>query len=289
MNNILKILALVFSLGFLFSLGKLVFIASSDVIGDLKNPIYFYLFAILVSTLVLMMVSRLLIANQSSDLEDKIQGLEVSLQEEKEKVKMMDGKVIQMEEGNRFALMIADFAALMQASSELKVLADNVIIKLCTELEASQGAFFIKFSRENVSHLRLISGYAYHVAETNEVVFEFGEGLAGQVAKEGKIFNFDSVPEGYVQVLSGLGESTPKHLIILPLINEKEVLGVIEIASFKAFNEGHVEFLNKLSSLFGAGLRRIINENMTQNYNLINGIQEGHKTELGGLNSSEIL
>lgn len=262
MKNLFRILALVFAAVVLFGTAKLIFIItelSDD--GSVKNSLFFYVFATLISCLILMVVIRLMINNESNNVEREIEGLKTKIEDEKSKVEQTNQAMKKLEEGNRFALMIADFAALMQSSSDLGVLAENVITKLCTELDASQGAFFIQYEEGDVNRLRLIAGYAYHIPESTEVTFEFGEGLAGQVAKEGKIFNFDSVPEGYVQILSGLGESTPKHLIILPLNNDKEVLGVIEIASFKAFNEGHVEFLNKLSSLFGAGLKRIMSEN----------------------------
>ena len=80
------------------------------------------------------------------------------------------------------------------------------------------------------------SSYAYHVPEGEKISFRFGEGLAGQVAKEGKMINIDAVPEGYIRILSGLGSASPRHLIIIPLKEADQVRGVVEIASFHSFS-----------------------------------------------------
>lgn len=110
---------------------------------------------------------------------------------------------------------------------------------VCKELEASQAAAYVAVEDEDIHYIELLASFAYHVPEGERVRYRFGEGLAGQVAKEGHLVNVKAVPEGYIRVLSGLGSATPGHLLILPVKEGDQLLGVVEIASFHAFRPAH--------------------------------------------------
>lgn len=126
---------------------------------------------------------------------------------------------------------------------------DKILSGICHEIEACQGAIFQAIQKDNIRLIELCASYAYFIAESKTVTYEFGESLTGQVAKEGKLLNISSVPEGYVTVISGLGNSSPKHLIIAPIKLKEVVVGIIEIASFKAFTKEDEEFLTLLSPI----------------------------------------
>lgn len=119
---------------------------------------------------------------------------------------------------------------------------------ICKELEASQAAAYINRQENDTHYIELFASYAYHLPEGEKKTFKYGEGLAGQVAKEGKLVNINAVPEGYIQILSGLGSASPRHLIIIPLKEADEVIGVVEIASFHAFQPQHESALQQAFS-----------------------------------------
>ena len=112
---------------------------------------------------------------------------------------------------------------------------NKIIWTLCKELEASQGALYLTRREKKSRFIELYASFAYSVPDSEKVRYEFGEGLAGQVAKEGRLINIKSVPEGYITILSGLGHSSPTNLLIVPLKHEETVYGVVEIASYKEF------------------------------------------------------
>jgi GAF domain-containing protein len=128
---------------------------------------------------------------------------------------------------------------------------EKVLNNICNELEACQGAIFHARQQDGKRFVEMCASYAYFIAESKAVSYEFGEGLTGQVAKEGKLINISTVPEGYVTIISGLGNSSPKHLVIAPVKFENIVVGVIEIASFKPFTKPDEEFINELSPVLG--------------------------------------
>lgn len=108
-----------------------------------------------------------------------------------------------------------------------------VLETISKQYEITQG---IVYKVDNDSKkLHFSAGYAYYKKESD--TYEFGEGLAGQVAKAQRIVNIQSIPAGYIKTVSGLGESIPSHLLIIPVINNSNTLAVIELASFKEFNK----------------------------------------------------
>jgi putative methionine-R-sulfoxide reductase with GAF domain len=135
----------------------------------------------------------------------------------------------------------------IKLATSIKDLAKDFLWSVAKELDASQGAFFIAKERENIHYLQFIAGYAYHLPESESIEFEFGEGLSGQVAKEDKLINIQTVPDGYIKILSGLGNASPTAMIIFPVRNNNKVVGVVEMASFKKFTEEDEQFIKELS------------------------------------------
>ena len=64
-------------------------------------------------------------------------------------------------------------------------------------------------------------------------------------------------PEDYIKISSGLGESAPTSIIVLPVLFEETVMAVIELASFTPFTEIQQTFLDQLSESIGVVLNTI--------------------------------
>lgn len=111
--------------------------------------------------------------------------------------------------------------------------------QLCNQLNAGQGALYLTKNKGDKKSLDLKSSFALVLGDGEKPPsFEWGEGLIGQVAASGKSIYLDELPEGYAaRIESGLGNALPKFLLILPIKNENEIKGVIEIATFAALSE----------------------------------------------------
>ncbi len=121
---------------------------------------------------------------------------------------------------------------------------------LCNHLEASQAAIYLKNTHEGVRNVKMAASYAFSIAESQILSYEFGEGLVGQVAKENQLININNVPEDYIQIFSGLGSSTPSNLLIAPITSDNgELYGVLEIASFKTFSKRDEQYIDKVFAL----------------------------------------
>ena len=122
-------------------------------------------------------------------------------------------------------------------------LAQAVIDQVCTYLNAQVGVIYLY---EN-GHLHLSGSYAFHFRKQNSSVIRIGEGLVGQAAQEKKTIVFTQIPDDYIKINSGLGNTTPKNIIILPLLQDDAVKGVMEIGATREFSDLDLQFLNMIA------------------------------------------
>ena len=100
---------------------------------------------------------------------------------------------------------------------------------------------------ENEIFLELRSCYAFDRNKFLSKKIEIGQGLVGQCYLEKERIFLKEVPESYINITSGLGDSTPKCILIVPLIHDENVEGVIEIASFNELEQHEIDFVESFS------------------------------------------
>ncbi|PYL63777.1 MAG: hypothetical protein DMF25_09410, partial [Verrucomicrobia bacterium] len=107
--------------------------------------------------------------------------------------------------------------------------------------------------------------YAYRERKGAKNRFKLGESLVGQAALERKRILLTDIPAGYVKVGSGLGESRPMNIVVLPVLFEDEVKAVMELSSLDGFNSTHQAFLDQLTESIGIVLNTIEANTRTEN------------------------
>ena len=123
---------------------------------------------------------------------------------------------------------------------------ENILQKIAKELDIVQALVFVLNDVEQIFN---VSGEYAYFSEERPRSFPLGETISGQVAKNKKILNLKELPAGYVTVLSGLGKSAPSHLVIAPIVYNDNSVGVIELASFKPFDENHEMLVERICEL----------------------------------------
>src|SRR6185437_4121287 len=83
------------------------------------------------------------------------------------------------------------------------------------------------------------------------------EGLLGQCAKEKRRMLLNDLPEHTFPIRSGLFESVPRNVIVLPVLFEDRVKAVIELASLTVFTASQLAFLEQLTASIGIVLNSI--------------------------------
>jgi CheY-like chemotaxis protein/HAMP domain-containing protein/putative methionine-R-sulfoxide reductase with GAF domain len=129
----------------------------------------------------------------------------------------------------------AEIAQRVLAASSVRVLARDVIQTLTPLLEGGHGVFYV--INEEQKRLELMGSYAFTERKHLSDSFAFGEGIAGQSVIERSPILLTDVPADYIRIRSALGEARPSMVLAMPILSGEAVVGVIEIATFKAFTE----------------------------------------------------
>ncbi|WP_456239075.1 HAMP domain-containing protein [Ramlibacter alkalitolerans] len=152
---------------------------------------------------------------------------------------------------------LAKFSRMLQGQRDLVAVGHLILSELAPVVGAQQAEFYVLRYTHEQPKLRLMASYASegHGAYGKEV--DLGQGLVGQCAfDKKKILLTSSFPEA-LKIASGLTETTPLNVLVLPIIFEGQVRGVIELASVERFNPTHQAFLDQLTESIGIVINTI--------------------------------
>ncbi|MFI7419153.1 HAMP domain-containing protein [Nonomuraea sp. NPDC049684] len=158
---------------------------------------------------------------------------------------------------------LARISRLMQGHRDLFEVAKLTMSELTPLVSARYGAFY-GIDPEGDHELTLIGGYGVRPDRGPRRRFAIGEGIVGQAAAEGRHIILDDVPPQFITIDSGLSQSTPAQIVVLPILFENRVLGVLELASFTPFGEVHLDFLTQLVETIGVTMNTIIANSRTE-------------------------
>lgn len=157
---------------------------------------------------------------------------------------------------------LAKFSTLFRESEDdLDDLSSVVIRAMVDFTEADVGALFITMDREEEGEegqvLQQFGTFAFDREKYVKRFFEFGEGLVGRAALEKEMIYISDLPPDYMKIRSGLGEDVPSSILLVPVILDKNVLGVIELASLGEIPGYQVEFIQQLGDALAATLSKV--------------------------------
>jgi len=169
--------------------------------------------------------------------------------------------------------------------NDLNNLCREVISNMVKYLNCNQGGIYVINEDEETGekYIELMAFYAYEREKFLNKRIEWGDGLVGQCILESETIYKDEVPDDYVNITSGLGEATPKSILLVPLKLNDEVYGVIEMASFKALESFRIEFVENVgesiastisSAKMGENTKLLLSESKKNNEILLAKEQE---------------
>jgi len=150
---------------------------------------------------------------------------------------------------------LASFAELLRTGNQNRTeLADRITAHLVKYIGANQGGLFVVEENGEEARLSLAACFAYDRKKFIQKHLSPGEGLIGQCYLEKETIYLTDVPENYVQITSGLGQATPRCLLLVPLKLNDAVEGVIELASFLPLESHQIQFVEKVGEIIAGTL-----------------------------------
>ncbi len=164
-----------------------------------------------------------------------------------------ENTLARLEEQNWIKSQVTEISSIIYQSKTFNELGDIFLLQIASRLKIGLGVFYML----NEDHLLLIGGYGLRDNNDPKHKIRVGEGLVGQCAKEKRLITIDNPPCDYLKINSELGNATPKHILITPVVYMERLLGVIEIASFSFFQEREIALLEAILPLLAMNMAMI--------------------------------
>ncbi len=154
---------------------------------------------------------------------------------------------------------------LQQHKGNIEELSYQLISNLVQYLNADVGAlFFINSDNPNDVYFEQIATYAFEQKKYVDKKIYPSQGYIGRIYNEKQTIYLTEVPEDYMKIASGLGKSSPKSLLIVPLLINQEVYGAIEIASFNIIKGFQIDFIEKMAENIASTINNVLVNNKTK-------------------------
>ncbi len=141
---------------------------------------------------------------------------------------------------------IARINQVLMGQDDVAILASKTITEIATYLGAKVGALYLANGSDNDLELSLLATYAYTRRKNLSCKYKLGEGIVGQAALERKVILLENVPDDYIRVVSGLGETVPRNICVAPILYEGSIRGVLEIGTLGLLSKKEMQYLEQV-------------------------------------------
>lgn len=189
-----------------------------------------------------------ILATYKKDIEDKYSKTQINLEDNKStNTEDVENKEAALD----IELYLKKIVPRHNAKTDLIKYSEKILSNIAKEFDIVQGLLFVK---EKESEKFNIAGKYAYFGDEEPKSFIYGETISGQVAKNKKALRLEEIPDNYVTILSGLGSSSPDHLIVIPIVVEENTIAIIELASFKEFTQNIIDLFEGMSDHIGKAL-----------------------------------
>lgn len=138
-------------------------------------------------------------------------------------------------------------------NGSIQALCSEILKGIVYAVDANQGGLFL-INEEDSADIKYeqMAAFAYNRNKLSKKIFRAGEGVIGACIAEKEMIYLKELPDDFVEITSGLGSANPKNILIVPFMHDGNVLGVLEIASFRVFEQHEIEFVLKVADNFAS-------------------------------------
>lgn len=152
--------------------------------------------------------------------------------------------------------------ALMREEQQLGELAQSILKYLVERIGALSGALYWYEPADQKLHL--CATYALAGGSKLGEQIALGEGLLGQAALERRTMHTSGLPVEHLLIASSLGQAAPQHVMSIPLIYANNLIGALEIGSFRQYSDTELEFVERARASIAIGIGVALSRLRTQ-------------------------
>lgn len=195
--------------------------------------------------------------------ETQQQNQELKENEDKLKQSLEKLQLAQKQEENQVWISkeLNTFNQILHGQDNFQQIAPNVVSFLAHSLNALQINLYLL--TEDKTKLFLCDTFAPEYLETQKE-FYVGEGLIGEVAKSGEVLHLEDIAHQNKQVKTATKSLIINNLIIIPLLQGKQVEGILEIGFTHKIPLHHIIFLEDMSENLAISIHHFYLEKYNQ-------------------------
>ena len=155
----------------------------------------------------------------------------------------------------------AEASLKFQQAATQEALAQTFLNESHRILGMLQGTVYV-VDASKPDQLHLAAGYGCAADVPAEV--SFGDGLLGQCALEGKPILIEAPSPAYWRISSGLGETMPRMVVLMPILRNEAALGVAELAVLHPLDADGRTMLDDLLPLVALNLEVLLRNHQAE-------------------------
>lgn len=155
---------------------------------------------------------------------------------------------------------------LRENTDDIDKLSDAVISVIVKTLCANQGGIYLfENGADDIPQQIILQGcYAMNGNSQAKKIINYGEGLIGQVIKDGEFIYMRNAVNHEVLIQSGLSHYSPTHVLIIPLRYHDHIYGAIELSGFAEFREFEIKFIQSIGETIGSTIESVKANTLTK-------------------------
>jgi len=189
---------------------------------------------------------KMILEQKIQEAEAEIKGKAGELERQQEELRRRDEEEKDIRFFTEGITRFSDIIA--KKRSNLEELATAMISEMVRYIDASAGGIFV-VDDTDPRHviLRATGNFCLSSDQERKRTFEAGESNIGTCYVEKQVMRMDNLPDGYIVLRSGLGNISLHHALFVPIIQDSNCVGVIELASIHELPDKKVAFIEKVA------------------------------------------
>jgi len=150
----------------------------------------------------------------------------------------------------------------LQGDHRLEEVGARALDFLATYLGARVGAGYARHGMDD--RYQLFGGYALP-QDALQAHLLAGEGLAGQVLRNGKLLKVGGLNQSHLKITSSMGESQPLELVLAPAVENGKVHALLELGFARPVIQPELDLLEGASSILAVAVRSALDRSRLEN------------------------